>query len=221
MNKKFLPGEIILDNSDKIFTYGTGTVENKNMIKSTVYGHIKRHNKLIIADSLFNFRYKANIGDVIIGKITEIYNKKWKVDCNSINEATLSLGSVILPGVVQRIKGDEDEMEMRNLFSIGDLVVCEVQKVNKNGSFNLHTRSEKYGKLQNGFSMKIPTALIKKDKSFFKFDNFTVIVGSNGIIFLSTTDEYEKIAKIHREIKENVKNKKIIDFNLFFTDIPI
>jgi hypothetical protein len=44
------------------------------------------------------FRYTGEIGDVVIGRITEVQQKRWKVDTNSRQDSVLLLSSVNLPG---------------------------------------------------------------------------------------------------------------------------
>lgn len=43
-------------------------------------------------------RYVGEIGDVIVGRITEVQQKRWKVDTNSRLDSVLLLSSVNLPG---------------------------------------------------------------------------------------------------------------------------
>ena len=70
---------------------------------------------------------------------------RWKVSltCShngSAREGQLPLSGVNLPGGVQRIRTSEDVLAMRNLFKEGDLVSCEVQNVQRDGTLILHTR---------------------------------------------------------------------------------
>jgi exosome complex component RRP4 len=44
------------------------------------------------------FRYSGEIGDVIVGRIIELGQKRWKVDTKSKLESVLMLSSVNLPG---------------------------------------------------------------------------------------------------------------------------
>jgi exosome complex component RRP4 len=57
---------------------------------------------------------------------------------------------------VKRRKLESDELQMRNFFEEGDLLVAEVQAFFSDGAMSLHTRSLKYGKVgiyQNSRSM--------------------------------------------------------------------
>jgi exosome complex component RRP4 len=46
----------------------------------------------------YKTRYQGEIGDVIIGRITEVQRKRWKVDTNAKLDSVLLLSSINLPG---------------------------------------------------------------------------------------------------------------------------
>lgn len=52
---------------------------------------------------------------------------------------------------VQRRRTAEDELNMRSLYSEGDLISAEVQAFFADGAVALHTRSLKYGKVSKAF----------------------------------------------------------------------
>lgn len=43
-------------------------------------------------------RYNGEVGDVVVGRILEVTQKRWKVDTNSRLDSILLLSSVNLPG---------------------------------------------------------------------------------------------------------------------------
>eukprot|EP00955_Chlamydomonas_euryale_P079049 363239-Chlamydomonas_euryale.AAC.18 len=67
-------------------------------------------------------RYVAEQGDVIVGRVSEISGKRWKVDLRSRQEAALLLSAVDLPGGVQRRRNAEDELNMRRC--VGGTAPC-------------------------------------------------------------------------------------------------
>ena len=114
-------------------------------------------------------RYNPEVGDLVVGRITEVQPKRWKVDAGSRQDAVLMLSSVNLPGGVQvrplpllhdlaqfvwrqRRKLESDELQMRTFFEEGDLLVAEVQAFFADGAMSLHTRSLKYGKVRASLS---------------------------------------------------------------------
>jgi exosome complex component RRP4 len=118
------PGEQIT--SDPAFMRGHGTYAQEDVVMASVAGVVERVNKLISVKPL-RTRYTAEIGDVVVGRITEVAQKRWKVDINGKQNAILLLSSVNLPGGVQRRKTELDELNMKSFFSEGDLIGAEVQ----------------------------------------------------------------------------------------------
>lgn len=136
---------------------------------ASVSGTIERVNKLITVHPFASMPYRGQVGDLIIGRITSVQATRWKVYLGSAcREATLPLSGVNLPDGVQRIRTSQDALQMRTLFQEGDLVNAEVQTVQHNdGTLVLHTRSLRYGKLDNGCLVVVPARLIVRRKQHF------------------------------------------------------
>jgi len=178
------PGESIT--SSRAFMRGHGTFVDSNEVVASVAGVIERVNKLVTVRAL-RTRYNPEVGDLVIGRITEVQPRRWKVDANARQDAILMLSSVNLPGGVQRRKLESDELQMRNFFEEGDLLVAEVQAFVADGAMSLHTRSLKYGKLRNGQLVSVPPVLIRRLKSHFCSlpSGVDLILGLNGYIWIS------------------------------------
>lgn len=149
---------------------------------------MEKVNKLISVKPLKS-RYVGEIGDVIVGRITEVQQKRWKVNTNSRLDSVLFLASVNLPGGELRRRSAEDEQMMRKFLQEGDLISAEVQNVFVDGSLSLHTRSLKYGKLSQGVLVKVFPSLIKRRKTHFHNlpCGASIILGNNGFIWISPT----------------------------------
>ncbi|ABN66093.2 predicted protein [Scheffersomyces stipitis CBS 6054] len=180
------PGELVTD--DPIWMKGHGTYFLEDRTFSSVAGNISRVNRLLSVIPLKG-RYQPETGDHIVGRITEVGNKRWKVDIGTKQDAVLMLGSVNLPGGVLRRKSESDELQMRNFLKEGDLLNAEVQTIFNNGIASLHTRSLKYGKLRNGMFLKVPSSLVIKSKnhSYDLPGNVSIVLGVNGYIWLYKT----------------------------------
>jgi len=178
------PGEPIT--SARAFMRGHGTYVDGDEVVASVAGTIERVNKLVTVRALHT-RYNPEVGDLVIGRITEVQPRRWKVDANARQDAVLMLSSVNLPGGVQRRKLESDELQMRNFFEEGDLLVAEVQAFFADGAMSLHTRSLKYGKLRNGQLVSVPPILIRRLKSHFCSlpSGVDLIQGLNGYIWIS------------------------------------
>jgi len=165
---------------------GHGTYIEDEEVIASVAGTVERVNKLITVRPL-QTRYNPEVGDLVVGRITEVAARRWKVDANSRQDAVLMLSSVNLPGGVQRRKLESDELQMRTFFEEGDLLVAEVQAFFADGAMSLHTRSLKYGKLRNGQLVTVPPILIRRLKSHFYSlpCGVDLILGLNGYVWVS------------------------------------
>lgn len=104
-------------------TRGHGTYsDGEGVVVSAVAGAVERVNKLLSVRPL-KTRYTPEIGDIVVGRVTEVITKRWKVDVAGRQDAVLLLSSVNLPGGVQRRKNESDELHMRQFFAEGDVLV--------------------------------------------------------------------------------------------------
>ena len=143
------PGEPIP--AEPGFLRGHGTlVRRDGALIATVAGMVERVNKLVSVRPLRSSRYVGEVGDVVVGRILEVGQKRWKVDVGGRQEAILMLSSINLPGGEQRRRTAEDQLNMRQFYVEHDLVSAEIQAFFQDGSMSLHTRSLMYGKLSNG-----------------------------------------------------------------------
>ncbi|CAE8647284.1 unnamed protein product, partial [Polarella glacialis] len=117
-------------------------------------------NKLLYVRPL-KTRYVGAVGDVVVGRIVEVQTERWAVDVGTAQLAYLHIGAIQLPGNVQRRRTDEDTLRMREFFEENDLISAEVQKVGETGELALQTRSNRYGKLQNGALANLPSVYVR------------------------------------------------------------
>lgn len=131
----------------------------------------------------------GEVGDVVVGRVLEVAQRRWRVDANGRLTASLSLSSVILPGGQLRRRSEEDERAMRSYLREGDLINAEVQSVTADGRLTLHMRSDKYGKLGQGVLLRVSPSLIKRRKMHTHTlpDGITLILGNNGMVWIGPT----------------------------------
>eukprot|EP00330_Aristerostoma_sp_ATCC50986_P003327 CAMPEP_0114575366 /NCGR_PEP_ID=MMETSP0125-20121206/245_1 /TAXON_ID=485358 ORGANISM="Aristerostoma sp., Strain ATCC 50986" /NCGR_SAMPLE_ID=MMETSP0125 /ASSEMBLY_ACC=CAM_ASM_000245 /LENGTH=79 /DNA_ID=CAMNT_0001763043 /DNA_START=198 /DNA_END=437 /DNA_ORIENTATION=+ len=72
-------------------------------------------------------KYFGHVGDIVVGRIAEISNRRWLVDIGSHSYGYLNLNSINLPSGAQRRKTEEDELNMRTYFDENDIIVAEIQ----------------------------------------------------------------------------------------------
>ncbi|XP_066913739.1 exosome complex component RRP4-like [Clytia hemisphaerica] len=211
-----VPGDVITEDSG--FMKGHGTfADGMERLAASVAGTVERVNKLVSVKP-FKSRYAGEVGDVIVGRISEVAQKKWRVDTNARMDSVLLLSGVNLPGGELRKRSAVDELLMRDYLVEGDLIVAEVQSEFQDGSLSLHTRNLKYGKLPQGIMFKVPASLIKRCKTHMHnlHCGATIILGNNGYVWIGPVMhdmdlslrevKREKISKVDRESIARLRN---------------
>lgn len=82
------PGDVL--NVESGFLRGHGTQLTSDLLTSTVAGFVTRVNKLVSVIPLKS-RYMGEIGDVVVGRIQEVGEKRWKVEIQARQDAALHL----------------------------------------------------------------------------------------------------------------------------------
>eukprot|EP00124_Ichthyophonus_hoferi_P002349 Ihof_evm3s156 gene=Ihof_evmTU3s156 len=183
------PGETITTGAGYMRGHGNFTTQD-NALVASVAGTVDKFNKLIVVRPL-KTRYNGEVGDVIVGRVTEVAQRRWKVDTNGRLDSSLMLSAVNLPGNVLRRRQAEDELMMREMFIENDVIAVEVQSLNQDGSLNLHR--VKFGqKLKLGVFIKVHSALVKRTKtqSHTLPCGVMVILGNNGYIWIGPPQEH-------------------------------
>ncbi|CAP25927.2 Protein CBR-EXOS-2 [Caenorhabditis briggsae] len=183
--KIVIPGHSVCD-APQQFMRGHGTFIRDGEIVSSLSGVVKQLNRLLMVKTIKQ-RYAGEVGDVVVARVVEVQAKRWKCDVSSRLHANLPLGSVLLPGGDFRRKDVEDEEKMSEFLKNGELICAEIQQVQHDGTLMLHTRNNKYGKLQQGILIKVPPHLIKKSKKHFHTLPYgmAVIIGCNGNVWVT------------------------------------
>jgi exosome complex component RRP4 len=179
-----VPGEEIASCKNG-FMGGFGTYQDSGVIYSALSGVVETVSKLITVIPK-NRPYKAEVGDVLIGRVIAVDKKSWRVNINSQRDANLNLTSINLPKGEQRRRSEDDVMQMRQFFEENDLLSGEVQQMHNDGGVNIQTRNLKYGKLKNGILIEVNHNLIRKMKAHFidLIPDIKAIIGMNGYIWV-------------------------------------
>jgi exosome complex component RRP4 len=193
-----IPGQVIAisettDDEESSLLRGHGTyLENRleggggTALRAAIPGTVQRVNKLVsVLPVSISRPPRLQVGDLVVGRIISVVGARWTVDLGRGVTCDLPLSGVHLPGSIQRIRTAADALEMRYFLREGDLVSAEVHKVVP--AVQLHTRSARYGKLENGCCVQVPAALIPRLKQHYITlcrDTFQVLLGCNGWIWL-------------------------------------
>ncbi|GAB2278023.1 exosome non-catalytic core subunit rrp4 [Dionaea muscipula] len=181
---------------------GHGTTELGGQVVATLCGVVERVNKLVYVRSLRS-RYKPETGDIIVGRVVEVAQKRWRIDINANQDAVLMLSSMNMPDRIQRRRTAIDELNMRNIFEENDVICAEVRNLQHDGTLQLQARSEKYGKLDRGQLLKVPCYLVKRRKQHFhQLDQYGVnlVLGCNGYIWVGELNEAKDIMMVDQPI---------------------
>ena len=173
-------------------------------IIASVTGYVERVNKLITIRPHLQ-RYIPEVGDVVVGRVNGILDKKWILDINARQSGTLQISAINLPGG-QRKRTDEDALQMRAILKESDLVSAEVQRLMPDRTATLHTRSVRYGKLGYGMLLQVSAGLIKRQKQHFhtledlKID---LVLGVNGYIWIAPMETAEERVEKQKDLDDN------------------
>lgn len=161
-------------------------MELDGQVVATLCGVVERVNKLVYV-RVMRSRYKPETGDIIIGRVIEVVQKRWKLEINFSQDAVLMLSSMNLPDDIQRRRNADDELNMRSILEENDVICAEVRGLQHDGTLQLQARSQKYGKLQRGQLLTVPAYLVKRRKSHFHhLEQYGVdlILGCNGFVWV-------------------------------------
>lgn len=101
---------------------GFGTYENsEGKIIANQIGYPAFYNRLVCVNQVRG-KYIGETSNVVIGRISQVANKRWKVDVGAIQEAVLHLSAIDLPTGEHRIRSEEDQLHMRDYFNHNDLL---------------------------------------------------------------------------------------------------
>ncbi|XP_030949967.1 exosome complex component RRP4 homolog [Quercus lobata] len=164
---------------------GHGTLDLNGELVATLCGVVERVNKLVYVRAL-RARYKPEVGDIVVGRVSEVAQKRWRLDIHYSQDAVLMLSSMNLPDGIQRRRTALDELNMRSIFEENDVICAEVRGIQHDG-LHLQARSQKYGKLERGQLLTVPPYLVRRRKQHFHhLEQYGVdlILGCNGFIWV-------------------------------------
>jgi exosome complex component RRP4 len=178
-----LPGEFIAERNGK--KIGRGVYLEGEKVYSKVLG-IPRIEEDEISVIPLAGTYIPQVGQKVIGIISEVEISGWGVNINSPYTAFLPLAE----GVEEFV--DISRTDISKFYDINDVIYCKISKVTKNKIVQVSMRDFGCKKLREGIIIKVtPTKvprIIGKGGSMInlikKKTGCEIIVGQNGIIWL-------------------------------------
>ncbi|AES67447.2 ribosomal RNA processing protein [Medicago truncatula] len=131
-------------------------------------------------------RYKPKAGDIVIGRVIEVGQNRWRLDINCGQNAYMMLSAMNMPDGLQRRRTALDELNMRCIFEEED-VICVIVRDFQHDGLYLQARSQKYGKLSSGQLLTVAPYLVKRQNQHFhhlEHYGIDLILGCNGFIWV-------------------------------------
>jgi len=75
---------------------GHGTFSSESGLIASVVGSVERVNRLVTVRGIGSVYY-GEVGDVVVGRISKVVQKRWRVDINGRLDGILLLSSINLP----------------------------------------------------------------------------------------------------------------------------
>jgi exosome complex component RRP4 len=128
---------------------------------------------------------------VVVGRVTEVGAKRWKVDVSGRQDGVLLLSGIQLSDGAQRRRTAEDQLSMRKHLKERDVLSADVHTFFSDGTISLHARSLQYGRLEGGCLATVPPFLVKRLPAHFVRlpCAVSVVIGNNGVVWVSADDK--------------------------------
>ena len=202
MNEVVVPGQELA--SGMGYLPGQFTYRDGDKIRANKLGLVNVDGRAIKLVPLSG-KYLPKRGDVIIGKIIDVTYNGWIVETNSAYRAMLSLKDATTAYIR---KG----ADLTRYFNFGEYVVAKIFNVTSQNLIDLSMKGPGLRKLDYGMIIKVNPnkvpRIIGKEGSMVsmikKETNCKIIVGQNGVVWLSGEPKNEILAvsmirKIERE----------------------
>jgi exosome complex component RRP4 len=184
-----LPGDKIADgrlNAPNTFSNETGTYAAVVGMKDDEGRYIPLEN-----------RYRATVGDVVVGMVTDVRHAGYEVDLN------LPQGGFI------------PTRDVRLTLQLGDFVICRVKMVNEVGDVDLgEVRRLPKGKVIEFPSAKVPRLIGRKSSMISLLKDYTggdIMVGNNGYVWISENSDMPLLLKTIKLIERKAHKSGLTD----------
>ncbi len=197
------PGDLLAEGD---YLVDSNTYKEGNRIYANRLGLAYYEEKRVSVVALNAF-YVPSVGDLIIGKISEVNINGWTVDINAPYSALLQASDV-----VNRFKPQRDDLS--RIFEVRDLVMAKIVTFDRSRDPLLTVREPGLGKISRGQIVKvtptkIPRVIGRKGSMINMLKSETgckIVVGQNGLILVdgrSPEEESLAIMAIHKIEQES------------------
>lgn len=210
--RKFVaPGDLLAEGD---YNAGDNTFKEGNKIYSSMIGLSNSVGRNVYVVALKGC-YVPRVGDLVIGKVTDMRLGSWIVNINAPYNATLFTSEVF-----DRPFNSRKE-EMTRTLDVGDLVLAKVISFDRTRDPTLTVRESGLGKITHGHAVKmtptkIPRLIGKKGSMINMLKRETdcnITIGQNGFVLVSgKKPELEALMiQIVRKIEEEAHTSGLTD----------
>lgn len=211
-----IPGDLLAEGN---YSAGENTFSKDNKIFAVRIGLVEFDDNKVRVVALKAF-YMPQIGDTILGTVTNIGISGWPVNINAPNLALLRASDVL----DRPFRPQKDDL--KSIFDIGEILIAKVVSCDRTRGPLLTVREPGLGKIKKGQLVqvtptKIPRVIGKKGSMISMIKAETgcrILLGQNGIILVNgkSVDD-EKLAvmalqKIERESHTSGLTDRVAEF---------
>ncbi len=208
------PGDLLAEGE---YIAGSNTYKEGNRIYASRLGLVDYEEKRVSVVALNAF-YVPSVGDLVIGKVTEVNINGWVIDINAPYSALLRAFDVI-----PKFKPQKNDLS--KVFDIGDMILARVIAYDRTRDPILTVREPELGKITRGQIVKItPTKvprLIGRRGSMINMlkreTGCKITVGQNGLILIECKGPEEErlvsmaIYKIEQEAHTSGLTDRVVE----------
>jgi exosome complex component RRP4 len=184
-----LPGEKIAEGR----LSAPNTFFHDNVTYASVIGMVDDEGRYIPLEN----RYRAAVGDVVVGIVTDVRHAGYEVDLN------LPEGGFI------------PTRDVRLTLQLADLVICRVKSVNEVGDVDLgEVRRLPKGKIVDFPSAKVPRLIGKKSSMIGLLKDYAggdIMVGNNGYVWMSEKCDMPLLLKAIKLVERKAHKSGLTD----------
>ncbi|MFP3985268.1 MAG: exosome complex RNA-binding protein Rrp4 [Candidatus Bathyarchaeia archaeon] len=205
------PGDLLAEGN---YVAGENSFKENEKIYATRVGLVEYDERRINVVALKAF-YTPNIGDTVIGKVTDVTLGGWLVDINAPYPALLRASEVM----ERSYRPQKDELSA--IFDVGDLVIAKIASYDRTRDPLLTVREPGLGKITRGQLIKvtptkIPRIIGRKGSMISTIKHETgchIFLGQNGLVHISGKNpEDEQLAVLAiRKIEDESHTSGLTD----------
>lgn len=187
-----VPGEKLVQGMS--YLPGPGTRRSGDFVVAQRLGMLRIDGKVAKLIPL-NGPYNPKVRDKIIGKVSDVLMSGWRLDINCAYSAVLTMKDATSEFIPRGAN-------LTKYYDLGDWVVCQVVNVTSQKLVDVSMKGPGLRKLEDGRFMKVSPfkvpRIIGKEGSMVTMikqaTNCNIVVGQNGVIWISGKPEDEVIA---------------------------